>query len=185
MNSNFSARSNVCSVPIGRSIVFLWMLLLAQFILAQTGTSAGADVYVSPDKRQIAKVFSVAKEGGQPESKIEIYAAGNGTLLSACNFFSPDGQHGYGVTRSQWTDDSGFFVFTMSNSGGHSPMFAPVVFWSRKDKIFYELPQYTVSQVFNLRGDTIQLSTWPGMQPATVRLHHLRRGDAVAVKPRE
>ena len=143
-------------------------------------------MYVSPDRALIANVIPSGKEKGneKAESTVRVQSA-EGKQSFTYDFSSDDGEHGYGVNSAQWTADSNFFVLTMSSSGGHSPMFAPVVFWSKTDNTFYSLPQYTASYVFELRGDSIRLSTWPGMQPATVALRDLKPDEAVPVKPQK
>ena len=60
----------------------------------------------------------------------------------------------------------------MRSSGGHSPAYAPVVFWSRMKNCFYQLDDYTGDISFSLSApDKVSLSTWPDMKPVTVSLH--------------
>lgn len=54
-------------------------------------------------------------------------------------------------------------------------MYAPVVFWKRKDKAFYGLEDYTADQIFRVSGrDDLDLITWPELQPVTVSLDALK-----------
>jgi len=93
------------------------------------------------------------------------------TVLSVHDFSSPDGEHGYGVDIAQWTQDSQFFVFSMSNSGGHSPMYKPVVFWSRRTNRFYQLNDYTANETFSVTSPAkITAERWPSLKPATASL---------------
>ena len=96
--------------------------------------------FKSPDGRLAAVVIPVSKQRGfeENESRISIQTNGGKQLL-VHDFSSDDGQHGYGVDVAQWTPDSEFFVCQMRNSGGHSPMYAPVVFWAREKNRFYQL----------------------------------------------
>jgi hypothetical protein len=125
------------------------------------------------------------KEKGneRAESRVEIRRK-NGTLLRAHDFSSDDGEHGYRLDGGQWTLDSEFFVFRMRNSGGHSPMYAPVVFWSLTDNHFYQLSDdYTGDDTFSVSPtDEIYVSTWPGMKPATVSLRHPKAGDVTILR---
>jgi len=90
-----------------------------------------------------------------------------------------DGEHGYGVDAAQWTRDSEFFVCVMSNSGGHSPMYQAVVFWSRKTNRFYQLDAYTGDRSFSVAPhDSVRVNTWPGLEPAIVSLGNLKHGQA-------
>jgi hypothetical protein len=143
---------------------------------ATNGKLAG-ERFVSPDSRLIAVVIPNGKENGAPEkneSRVEIRGR-KGDLLHAYDFSSDDGSHGYGVDGAQWTADSQFFVFRMRSSGGHSPMWAPVVYWSRKTTHFYELSDYTGDIEFSVTApDTINVSTSTDMHPAVVSLHELK-----------
>jgi len=146
---------------------------------------AGADpqpkLLASPDKKLVANIIAVGKEKGLEwyESRIEVRRH-DGTLLSGQDFSSSDGDHGYGADLASWTPDSRFFVARMRSSGGHSPAYAPVVFWSRKRNCFYQLDDYTGDISFSVSApDKVSLSTWPGMKPVTVSLH-LVKGDQIS-----
>jgi hypothetical protein len=71
----------------------------------------------------------------------------------------------------------------MNNSGGHSPMNAPVVFWSRKTNRFYELDGYTADMTFSvIAPDKVTMNTWPGLKPATVSLGRVTKGQAIELR---
>ena len=59
----------------------------------------------------------------------------------------------------------------MSDSGGHSPMYKPVVFWSRRTNRFYQLNDYTANETYSVTSPAkIAVETWPSLKPATVSL---------------
>ena len=131
--------------------------------------------FASPDGGFNAVVLASGKEKGseQAESRVEIHDR-KGTVLCVHDFSSPDGEHGYGADTVQWTPDSEFFVFRMRNSGGHMPMYAPLVFWSRSRNHFYQLDDYTADQTFSVTSSSkIVVDTWPDLKPATVSLWNL------------
>ena len=63
-------------------------------------------------------------------------------------------------------------------------MYHPVVFWSRKASSFYQLSNdYSGDEAFSMSpSDEMQVSTWPGMKPATVSLRNPKAGDVVALR---
>jgi len=137
---------------------------------------AEAEKFVSPDKRLVAIVVPADKHEGyeELESRVEIHSRG-GAPLCAHDFSSDDGEHGYGVDGAQWTPNSQFFVFRLRSSGGHSPMNAPVVFWSRKTNRFYDLKGYTADVTFSVTApDNVSVDTWTDLRPATLSLHSLQ-----------
>ena len=110
--------------------------LLPTFLPGQT-KSPEPTRYESPDKRVIAIVAPVGKSKGfeSYESRVELRSR-SGKLLAQRDYSSKDGEHGYCVTNATWTPDSQFFVFSLENSGGHSPWHSPIEFYSRaKNKI--------------------------------------------------
>ena len=145
---------------------------------AQSVPSSSSNAsFVSPQGGLTATVVASGKEKGyeQAESRVEIRNT-KGTLLCAHDFSSPDGEHGYSVDTAQWTPDSQFFVFSMRNSGGHMPMYVPVVFWSRGTNHFYQLDNYTAVQTFSVTSPAkITVDTWPNLKPATVSLSDVAR----------
>src|SRR5258708_3676744 len=93
----------------------------------------------SPDRTLVGTVVSLKQLGpyGDPPSRVEIYSAG-GRLL-AYRDHSGYPEQGYSVRKAAWTADSRFFVYQVSNSGGHSPWQNPIYFYSRKRHRFYSL----------------------------------------------
>jgi len=116
-------------------------LFLAATVLAgSTGSGERPKEFKSPDARFTAVIALADKKIGfeKYESRISILRSG-GVQVSMHDFSSEDGEHGYGVDGAQWTPNSQYFVCRMRNSGGHSPMYVPVAFWSRKTNHFYQL----------------------------------------------
>jgi hypothetical protein len=133
----------------------------------------------------VAKIIPNGKQKGfeNGESTVVILNA-DSKKLNSYDFSSDDGTHGYGVDGAQWTLDSDFFVFRMRSSGGHSPMNAPVFFWSRANGDFYELQNYTGDILFSVSGgDELQLSTLSDMRPVSLSLKNIKPEDAVPLKP--
>ena len=164
-------------------IAAIFGVILLTRIAASTGLARSGSRpkrFRSPDAELTAVVLPADKKKGfeQYESRIVILG-GASVRLRAQDFSSGDGEHGYGVGTALWTTDSRFFVCQMSNSGGHSPMYNPVVFWSRKTNRFYELKGYTSDNTFSVVApDKVRANTWPGMVAATVSLKRLKQGEA-------
>lgn len=148
-------------------------------------SSSASKTYISWEGALEAIVLPAGKARGfeNYESRVEIRRR-NGALLQAHDFSSADGEHGYGVAVAQWTPDTRFFVFSMRNSGGHSPMYAPVAFWSRRTNRFYQLNNYTASQILSVESpDKVKLSTWPDMKPVTISLRTLPETEVTVLQP--
>lgn len=132
----------------------------------------------SPDGK-LRAVVKPARNQNVDESRVSIFDS-NGKRLRTQNSSSPDGEHGYGADGAQWTPDSQFFVFRLRSSGGHSPMYAPLVFWSRSTKRFYQANHYTADQTFSVGApDEVSVSTWPDMKPVTLNLGGLAKTQLI------
>jgi hypothetical protein len=83
----------------------------------------------SPDGQLRAAVIGAGKKGS--ESRVEIRTA-SGKLIAQASYVSSDGEHGKSVVKADWTPDSRFFVWSMENTGGHSPWHWPTSYFSRK-----------------------------------------------------
>ena len=155
------------------------LLLAATVLVGSAGSGERPKEFKSPDARFTAVVTPADKKIGfeKYESRISILRGG-GVQVSMHDFSSEDGEHGYGVDGEQWTPDSQYFVCRMRNSGGHSPMYAPVVFWSRKTNHFYQLNDYTADRIFSIAApDRLNADSWPGLEPVTVSLGDLKKGQ--------
>ncbi len=149
-------------------------IVVATFQISPSPPSAPRS-FVSPDGAYKAVVLASGKEKGsrEAESRVEI-RNGKGVVLCSHDFSSADGEHGYGVDTAQWTPDSRFFIFRLRNSGGHMPMYAPAVFWSKSKNHFYQLDDYTADQTFSVASPArITVDTWPDLKVATVSLTDL------------
>jgi len=143
--------------------------------IVETRKWDGSVSYKSPDKRIVA----VVHEARNPtlrvatESTVSILG-GDGASLASHDCSSQEGDQGYIVDGVRWTPDSQFCIFRLRSSGGHSPMFAPIVIWNRKTKRLYSLVNYTADTVFSVAApDKLKASAWPTMKPATLSLHVL------------
>jgi hypothetical protein len=154
-------------------------------IVSATHLAAGQKLrrILSPDAALTAIIAPVDPKKGYEEYESRISILRAGAVLRVHDFSSEDGEHGYGVAGARWTPDSKFFVCQMKNSGGHSPMNAPVVFWSRKTNRFYELDDYTADMTFSIVApDKVAMNTWPGLKPVTVSLGRLTKGQAIELR---
>ncbi|MFZ0963117.1 MAG: hypothetical protein WAO35_19815, partial [Terriglobia bacterium] len=95
---------------------------------------AGRD-YRSPDGKLIVTVIEVNKAH---ESRLEIRSSAGKTLLTN-NYSSSDMEHGQVILNAAWTPDGEFFVFSMLNTGGHSPLARPTSFYGRQHSRLYSL----------------------------------------------
>ena len=103
------------------------------------GHYAGSLRYRSPDGTLCAVVvYLPTRRYGASESIVKMQTT-TGHLLASRDYASPDGSHGYAVEQADWTPDSRFFVFSLVNSGGHSPWHSPAHFYSRRRHCFYGL----------------------------------------------
>ena len=155
-------------------------LAIAVFLAAgSAGPGRAALKFHSTDRKLIAFVIPVGKQRGFEGSESQIDIRKGGKLLRSHDFASEDGDHGYGVDGAHWTPDSQFFVCRMRSSGGHSPMYAPVVFWSRRTNRFYQLKDFTADQTISISApDKLSVDTWPAVNPATVWLENIPSGKA-------
>jgi hypothetical protein len=104
-------------------------------VLLLFGLSSPVDAFekktlVSPDKKYTA-IISPSKKAvfGSGESLIEIFLH-SGTKIFSKDYFSEDGEHGFGVEKAGWTPNSKYFVYSMSSSGGHQAWHFPTFFYS-------------------------------------------------------
>ena len=138
----------------------------------------GSETYRSPDKRFVAVVKPVRNPTMHvaTESTVSILGV-DGSSFAIHDFSSKWGNEGYIVKGVRWTPDSQYCVFRLRSLGSHSPMFAPIVVWSRRSNRLYSLVNYTADIVFSVAApDKVKASTWPQMKPATIALHTL--GDS-------
>jgi hypothetical protein len=160
------------------------LFLAVAVLVGYAGSGERLKKFKSPDAKLTAVVTPADKKRGfeKYESRISILRSG-GVQVSLHDFSSEDGEHGYGVDGAQWTPDSRYFVCRMRNSGGHSPMYAPVVFWSRKTDHFYQLNAYTAYRIFSIAApDKVNADSWPGLQPATISLVGVKKDQVTELR---
>lgn len=160
------------------------LVMAATVLVGYAGSGVTPKEFKSPDGKLTAVVTPVDKKRGfeKYESRILILGRG-GVKISRRDFSSEDGEHGYGVDGAQWTRDSQYFVCRMRNSGGHSPMYAPVVFWSRRTKHFYQLNDYTADRIFSIAApDKVNVDSWPELDPATVSLESVKNNQVTELR---
>lgn len=150
-------------------------LTLTVPLIAASKKWDGSVSYRSRDKQFFAVVRPVRNPTLHVATESTIAILGvDGSSLASHDFSSQWGDEGYIVTEVKWTPDSQYCVFRMRSSGGHSPMFAPIVIWNRKSNRIYSLVNYTADIVFLVAApDKVKASTWPQMKTATISLHML------------
>jgi len=160
------------------------LFIAVAVLVGYAGSGEGLKKFKSPDAKLTAVVTPAGKERGfeKYESRISILRSG-GVQVSMHDFSSEGGEHGYGVDGAQWTPDSQYFACRMRNSGGHSPMYAPVVFWSRKTDRFYQLNDCTADSIFSIAApDKVNADSWPGLQPVTISLGGAKEGQVTELR---
>ncbi|MDR3626270.1 MAG: hypothetical protein P4L45_05530 [Ignavibacteriaceae bacterium] len=104
--------------------------ILLVFISAFIAFAQNKQEFNSPDKT-IRVVVSNISDGS--ESKIHIYNS-KGKILFDTSYISKDHQHGFKIIQTNWTANSKYFVFSLSNSGGHQPWHYPTFIYCVPDK---------------------------------------------------
>jgi hypothetical protein len=108
------------------------------------------------------------------ESRVDFYTA-RGAKLCSADLSSGDGSHGYDVARAAWTPDGRYFVFSMKNSGGHSVMETPTLFFSGETHQLCSLDEY-------VDGNGIEFPDFRLIAPNTVEVTtNLKRGVRVSL----
>jgi len=79
--------------------------------------------------------------GETGESRVVFFDSNHRRSCTA-DYTSSDGSHGFVVAKAQWTPDAGFFVFSMTSSGGHSVMSTPTQFFSLRNQSLCSLDSY-------------------------------------------
>jgi hypothetical protein len=85
---------------------------------------------------------------------------GRGSRLATYAFTSHDKQHGYRLTLRSGRQTRS----TLFTDLGHSPMFAPIVFWKEKSTSFYSLKKFTGDIAFDVAPpDLLKACNYPGL----------------------
>lgn len=116
----------------------IFILLCSFFLINTLAHSAEQKKYKSPDGVYVAVVAAVDKS----EENSVIIKTRHGKTICSKSYLSDDGTHGFVVEKASWTPDSKFFVYSMSNSGGHQPWHFPTDFCSIIDKSIRSLDDH-------------------------------------------
>jgi hypothetical protein len=153
---------------------FLVLVTAAMVFLASVGSSqaesnasacAGTQELSSPDGTLQARIIHIQGKTGCGESRVEIRNRA-AELLQTASYTSDDGEHGWGVEKAAWTPNSGFFIFSMSSSGGHEAKHFPTFFYVRKTNNIETLEKFLRNVAVDdpefqiLPLDTIEISGW-------------------------
>lgn len=159
-------------------LILAAVMLIAAVCSSQNQTlSSHTARYKSPDGSMVATVKSAKAPESTDESRVEVRTR-SGKLLAKHDYFSEDGEHGYGVTKASWTPDSQFFVYSLESSGGHSAWNSPVQFFSRRSNKIASLDDALNDAVMNpqfsvLPPDRVTVELWFSNKTITVSLSHL------------
>ena len=162
------------------SRVPLLNIVLAGVLLASASpqVAPAKKQYESPDKTLVASVIATNTGTAidSSENRVEVRSA-TGKLLTQEDFTSQDGEHGYAVAKAAWTPDSQFFVFSLENSGGHSPWHSPTKFYARKQQRIMSLDEAlhnSVTGEFVIGApDKVTVHVWFKKRKVTVSLSEL------------
>jgi hypothetical protein len=129
----------------------LFPVLASIYIVSAAHAEKARQDYRSPDQKLVVTVTDVNKAH---ESRVEIRTTG-GKVLLLQDYSSNDMEHGQVILKGEWTPDGEFFVFSMQNTGGHSPLGRPTSFYSRQQNRLYSLDQaigYITDNNFELQA---------------------------------
>ena len=172
--------SDSYDVDVKRILLSLLLIVLSAILCGgqKQSVASHSEKYTSFDGAQIAVVRSQHVSEATDESRIEV-RSNSGAISVKRDYSSPDGEHGYGVTKAAWTPDSQYFVYSLESSGGHQAWHTPVWVFSRKDSKFFSLdralrdavsnPQFLVSA-----PDQITVELYFSKQTRTVALRQLK-----------
>ena len=89
------------------------------------------------------------------ESKIEIFSA-DGHLLTVADYTSHDGQSGEGVIQAQWSPDSQYLVFSLTQPPGRTDRPYTIAIYSTKKNKVKTLP--ASKPEFTFTSDALEIS---------------------------
>lgn len=158
---------------------FVTAALLTTLCGGQKQADTRIEKFTSPDGMMTAVVRSERTPEATNESRVELLTR-EGKVSAGRDYTSPDGEHGYGVTKAAWTPDSKFFVYSLESSGGHQAWHSPVWFFSRGDRRIFSLDSALNDSVSNAQflvsaPDNVTVKLFFSKQTRTVALHELRR----------
>ena len=138
------------------------MLISLIFLVLLSSGGDSKREFVSPDNSVRAVVYNFVDSlrGEMLESRLCIYAK-NGQLLIDKSFVSPDREHGFGIYRANWSEDSRFFIVGMSSSGGHMPWQLFTSVFSVANKRLVDLNKRMPITAYRLiMPDSLQITTF-------------------------
>lgn len=141
------------------------LFLIALFLLAGGAASAqsGPRCFGTGDVASADGAFSarVTRSGRSAcgESKVEIFSA-DGHLLIVADYTSNDGESGEGVVKAQWSPDSHYLVFSLTQPPGRSDRpYTIAIYSSEKNKV-KTLP--ASKPEFTFTSDALEISAPDG-----------------------
>lgn len=161
------------------SLLFITIVSTILYAGQKRLVASHSEKYTSPDGTQVAVVRSGRVSEATDESRVELRTSA-GTVSAKRDYTSPDGEHGYGVTKAAWTPDSQYFVYSLESSGGHQAWHTPVWVFSRKEGKFLNLDRALQDSVSNPQflvsaPDRITVELYFSKQTRTVALRQLKR----------
>jgi hypothetical protein len=146
---------------------FLTALLLLAGVSAEAQTGPrcfGTGDVVSADGAYTARITRTGRSTCG-ESKIEIFTA-DGHLMIVADYTSNDGQGGMGVIQAQWSPDSQFLVFSLTQPPGRADRpYTLGIYSSKKNKVKAlpaSKPEFTFSaDALEISGITGQVERLP------------------------
>lgn len=144
--------------------LFLLFGLSAQ---AQTPRCFGNGDVASPDGQFSVKITRSGRTACG-ESRVEIYSA-DGHLLAIADYTSGDGQSGEGVIQAQWSPDSKYLVYSLSQpQSGRPGPYTIAIFSTQKNKVKslpFSRPDFTFT------ADALEVGGGDGGQPVRLPLN--------------
>lgn len=142
-----------------RSTLTAALFLLAAGTAADAQTAAGPRCFGNGDVVSADGAYSahVLRSGRSTcgESKIEVFTA-DGHLLTIVDYTSNDGQSGEGVIQAQWSPDSKFLVFSLTQPPGRADRPYTIAIYSSKKNKVKTLP--ASKPEFTFTADALEIS---------------------------
>ena len=148
----------------------LFLLAAASVVEAQTAAPRcfGNGDVASADGAYSAHVIRSGRSTCG-ESKVEVFSA-DGHLMTIADYTSSDGQSGVGVIQAQWSPDSKFLVFSLTQPPGRSDRpYTIAIYSSKKNKVktlSASKPEFTfTADALEISGPDGQVTKLPLANP--------------------
>jgi len=140
------------------SALLIFLLAPITAIAQSKPPCLGSRDIASPDGKVIAHVTRGGR-GTCGESKIEMFEA-DGHLLLDADYGSNDGEHGSGIVLAGWSDDSRYFVFSLSDQEDRAPFHYRVDVYRREGNHLRPLntPKLTQPSFSFSAGDMLEVT---------------------------